>query len=85
MGLTSCRFGLLVDLTRRGLEAHLQHTIFEVVVAEQLDAFETTLRERLTHHIKRITIGHVTHVNDVLKLRDEINVQVCVDCQAVGL
>lgn len=70
---------------RRGLDAHLQHTIFEVLVAEQLEAFERTLRERLGHHIKRITIGHVTHVKDVLNIRDEINVQVCVDCQAVGL
>lgn len=69
----------LVDLTKRGLEAHLQRVVLDVLVHEQLQAFERTLRQRLEQHVKGITIGHVAHVKDVLAIRDEILVKV--DCE----
>lgn len=69
----------LVDLTKRGLEAHLQRVVLDVLVHEQLQAFERTLRQRLEQHVKGITIGHVAHVKDVLAIREEILVKV--DCE----
>lgn len=74
----------LVDLTKRGLEAHLQTVVINLIVGEQLEAFERTLRASLEHHIKGITIGHVENVRDVLKLRDEVLVHVDVDFQDVN-
>lgn len=66
----------LVDLTKRGLEAHLQNIVLDLIVQEQLDAFEDALRSRLRHHITKLTIGHVAHVRDVLNIRDEVLVNV---------
>lgn len=74
---------LLVDLTRRGLEAHLQEVVLEQMVQEQLTHFERTLRDRLMDTVRRITIGHVVHMRDVLRIRDEIAVKVDVDFQDV--
>ncbi len=42
-------------------------------------AFEARLRASLKEHVVGITIGHVTHVKQVLDLRDEITVQVDVE------
>ncbi|MFL1524279.1 hypothetical protein [Pseudomonas sp. O230] len=74
----------LVDLTKRGLEAHLQHVVLDLIVEEQMDAFEDRLRAALKEHIERITISHVHHVKDVLKLRDEMVIQVDVNMQEVS-
>lgn len=71
MGLTSCRFGPLVDLTKPGLEAHP-----DALVQEQLQAFEAAFRQSLEQHVRGISIGHVSHVKDVLPIRDEILVKV---------
>lgn len=79
--LPPCCF--LVDLTRRGLEAHLQEVVLEQMVQEQLTHFERTLRDRLMDTVRRITIGHVVHMRDVLRFRDEIAVKVDVDFQDV--
>lgn len=80
LGLTSCRFGPpLVDLAKRGLTAHLQTVVLDAIVQEQLDAFEASLRERLDHHIKGITIGCIYQAKDLLKFRDEIVVKVDVE------
>ena len=58
-----------MDLTKRGLEAHLQRVVLDVLVHEQLQAFERALRQRLEKHVIGITIGHVKHVKDVLNIR----------------
>lgn len=71
----------LVDLTKRGLEAHLQEVVLEKIVQEQLAIFEQRLRLSLVRHVKSITVGHVEHVTDVLKIRDEMRVHVDVDLQ----
>ena len=74
---------LLVDLTKRGLEAHLQEVVLEQMVQEQLTIFERNLRSSLVKHVKRIAIGHVVHMRDVLRISDEIAVKVDVDFQDV--
>lgn len=74
---------LLVDLTRRGLEAHLQEVVLDVVMAEQVAKFRQTLRPVLEAHVRSITIGHIEHVREVLRIRDEIAVKVDVDFQDV--
>ena len=74
---------LLVDLTKRGLEAHLQEVVLEQIVQQHLNLFERNLRSSLVKHVRNITIGHVEHVRDVLRLRDEIAVKVNVDFQDV--
>jgi hypothetical protein len=74
---------LLVDLTKRGLEAHLQEVVLDAIMAEQVTKFRQTLRPILEAHVRSITLGHVEHVHDVLRLRDEIAVKVNVDFQDV--
>lgn len=69
----------LVDLTKRGLEAHLQTVVLDRIIQEQLTAFAATLRASLEKHVKAITIGHVDHLTDVLNLRNEMRVSVEVD------
>lgn len=68
-----------MDLTKRGLEAHLQKVVLDLVVDEQMDLFETALRQRLGEIVKSITIGHVEHVADVLKLRQAVLIEVNVN------
>lgn len=52
-------------------------------MTEQLTQFRNTLRPILEEHVRSITIGHVNHVRDVLRFRDEIAVKVNVDFQDV--
>ncbi|AQZ32617.1 hypothetical protein BHQ29_04565 [Pseudomonas sp. LPH1] len=52
-------------------------------MAEQLAKFRQTLRPVLEAHVRSITIGHVEHMRDVLRFRDEIAVKVNVDFQDV--
>ncbi|MEQ6328467.1 hypothetical protein VLF92_09065 [Pseudomonas chengduensis] len=52
-------------------------------MAEQVTKFRHTLRPILEAHVRNITIGHVEHVHDVLRFRDEIAVKVNVDFQDV--
>ncbi|WP_285960563.1 hypothetical protein [Pseudomonas tohonis] len=44
---------------------------------------EAQLRAAITRHVKGITIGHVTHVKDVLQIRNELQVKVDVEFQDV--
>lgn len=52
-------------------------------MSEQVTKFRQTLRPVLEAHVRNITIGHVAHVRDVLRFRDEIAVKVNVDFQDV--
>lgn len=52
-------------------------------MAEQVTKFRQTLRPVLEAHVRSITIGHVEHVRDVLRFRDELAVKVHVDFQDV--
>jgi len=70
-----------VDITKRGLTAHLQTVVLDVIVQEQMEAFEARLRASLEEHVRGITIGAVEQVKNVLKLRDELLVKVEVDFQ----
>lgn len=74
----------LLDLTKRGLEAHLQKVVLDLVVEEQLDAFEMRLRESLEEKVRSITIGHVEHVSDVMKLGEQLFVRIDVNMQHVN-
>ena len=72
----------LLDLTKRGLEAHLQTIVIDLIVEEQMDAFEDRLRAAITEKCKSITIGHVRHVKDVVKLAEELFIRI--DVGAAG-
>jgi|GEM_PF-6007663 len=74
----------LLDLTKRGLEAHLQKVVFDLLVEEQMDAFEERLREALEEKVRSITVGHVEHVRDVMKLTEELYVKIDVNMQEVA-
>lgn len=52
-------------------------------MAEQVAKFRQTLRPVLEAHVRSITIGHIEHVREVLRIRDEIAVKVDVDFQDV--
>lgn len=69
----------LVDLTKRGLEAHLQDVVLEQIIQEQLTYFENTLRANLARHVRAITVSGVNQMKDVLQLRDELLVKVDVE------
>ena len=71
----------MLELTKRGLTAHLQTIVLDEIIEEQMDLFHTRLRSSLEQHVKRITLGHVHNVKDVLKLRDELYVRVDVEMQ----
>lgn len=73
----------LADLTARGIEPHLQKVLLDIIVDEQMAKFEETLRERLETQIKAITQGHVSHVRNLMKLRDEMVIQIDVNMQEV--
>jgi hypothetical protein len=64
------------DLTTRGLTAHLQEAVLDTIVEEQVDLFHRRLRADLQKHVTSITLGHIEHVQDVLKLRDELTIRV---------
>lgn len=74
----------LVELTKRGLEAHLQEIVLDEIVDEQLQAFESKLRQALKAHVSSITLGHVHHVKDVLHIRDELHIRIDVNMQEVA-
>lgn len=40
-----------------------------------MDLFHKTLRASLEQHVKRITLGHIEHIQDVVQLRDELIVR----------
>lgn len=65
----------LIELAKRGLDAHLREAVIQAVMQEVLAEFHATLRQRLEHHCRHITIGHIKHVQDVLGLRDEIQIE----------
>lgn len=65
-----------MDLTARGLTAHLQTIVLDEIIEEQMDLFHKTLRASLEQHVKRITLGHITHIRDVVTLRDELDVRI---------
>lgn len=68
-----------MDLTARGLTAHLQTIVLDEIIEEQMDLFHKTLRSSLEEHVKRITLGHVHNVKDVLTLRDELFIHINVE------
>jgi hypothetical protein len=68
-----------VDLTARGLTAHLQQIVLDEIIEEQMDTFHLRLTAPLEYPVKRITLGHITTVQDVLKLRDELVVRIDVE------
>lgn len=67
---------MVFDLTKRGLGAHLQEAVLDTLIEQQMAQFHARLREALETAVKAITIGHVEHVQDVLKLRDELCIRV---------
>ena len=67
---------MVFDLTKRGLEAHLQEAVLDTLIEEQMDQFHARLREALGTAVKAITLGHIEHVRDVLVLRDELCIRV---------
>lgn len=75
--MTACpRPPVVFDLTKRGLEAHLQEAVLDTLIEEQMDQFHARLREALGTAVKAITLGHIEHVRDVLVLRDELCIRV---------
>ncbi|KAB0545947.1 hypothetical protein F7R01_23630 [Pseudomonas argentinensis] len=73
----------LADLTAQGLTAHLQKVVLDIIVDEQMAKFEETLPERLETHVKAITLGHIEHIRNHLKLADEMTFRIEVNMEEV--
>lgn len=71
----------LVDLTTKGLTAHLQKVVLDIIVEQQMNLFEATLRQHLQEHIKGITLGHIEHVKRVVDFSEELLVRIDVNMQ----
>lgn len=71
----------LVDLTTKGLTAHLQKVVLDIIVEQQMNLFEATLRQHLQEHIKGITLGHIEHVKRVVDFGEELLVRIDVNMQ----
>ena len=64
----------IVLIIRDHVARDLKKTLTDMVVKEQLDEFESLLRERIKPLVESITLDRIETFYDVLKLRDELKI-----------
>lgn len=66
-------------ILKRGIESEVKNQIANDIIDDQVKALKERLKVELTPILQAVTFDHISSFSDLMKMRDEVRVQIRVD------
>jgi len=63
-----------INLLKAGLEPQIKKEITEIIIKEQMELFEKSLRNKVKDEVERLSFEKIDRMQDAMHLRDELRI-----------